>query len=176
MSNTERHNIDDATLERYLDGELDAARAGKIEAAVADDAALREQLEEMRGARDLLRQHLFGAADAVDFSGLSERVLARCDETPPLPWSDRLVAWLREVFAYRKPIWVPSMALAAAAAVTLMLPGIIDNRGDGLGHDPIANAGVEVQSLETGTAVAMVYQMPTTNTTVIWIADHSGEE
>lgn len=173
MSSTGRHDIDDATLERFLDGELREAQAHAVEAALERDPALRARADEMLGVRALVGEHLLRQADEVDLSGLSERVLARVDETPPLPWTERLGAWLGEVFTYRKPILVPSMAVAAAALLTFTLPGIIDRGPQGVGADPVANAGVEVRLLETGTELAMVYQLPATNTTVIWISDHS---
>ena len=118
-------------------------------------------------------------ADEADLSGLTDRVLARCEEAPPLPLTDRLSAWMKEVFTYRKPLLIPSMALATAALLTLTLPGVID-RGpgaspgiDGLRPRYADNRGVEVRILSTGTELAMVYQLPTTNTTVIWISDRS---
>jgi len=179
MSSIGRRQIDDATLERFLDGELKQAQASEVEAALARDDALRAQVDELRAMRTMLGDHLMREADEADLSGLTERVLARCEETPPLPWTDRLSSWMSEVFAYRKPLLVPSMALATAALLTLALPGVID-RGpgaspgiDGLRPDAVANQGVEVRILSTGTELAMVYQLPTTNTTVIWISDHS---
>ncbi len=169
------HSFDDALLERYLDGELAPRQVADLEAAAERDPALQAQLRELRELRELLQAELMAPAEQVDFDGLADRVLAQVQSDPVLPWTERLGAWLGEVFTYQKPIWAPSLALATAAALVLVLPRAIDPGSEFAAADIVANAGVEVRSLDTGTQLAMVYQLPNTQTTVIWIADTADE-
>lgn len=183
----------DEELERYLDGDLPASRARELEAACDVQPELARAIEQKREVRELLVGHLHRAADQVDWSRFQQEIQVRCQGTEsPEPWGTRLEIWLREVLAHRKPFWVPSLAMAAAAAILLVLPDVMGpTEGQALDApaplvtvhrrsenslDVAANAGVEVASLETGTAMAMVYRLPASQTTVIWIGDSTDDE
>ena len=53
----EKANISDQ-LSAYLDGELDEAQARLVEEALAGDAALAKELQELRATRQLVQQSL----------------------------------------------------------------------------------------------------------------------
>jgi len=107
-------------LTAYLDGELDPTELAELEVALREDAALRDELEALRGAVDFLRTH--GPLHAPD--GLLGAVLARVAEEPePVV---HLAAW------WRRPMGVPLEALAAAAvALVVVGVGLLGTRGVG---------------------------------------------
>ncbi|MBN2358600.1 MAG: hypothetical protein JXR83_04055 [Deltaproteobacteria bacterium] len=176
MGDRQQHGFDDATLERYLDGALPAAQERAVTAALDRDPELRRRVDEMLAVRALLKQELDAVAADVDWRAFANQVVAKCEAAPALPWGARLQAWLGEVFAYRKPVWVSSLAVAAAAAAVLLVPRLIDQPPDMRVADNSPDAQVEVQSLETGSTMAMVYQLPKSRTTVIWIPEHADSE
>ena len=176
MSNQRGHDFDEATLERYLDRELPADRARAVAAALERDPELRQRVDEMRALRVLLQQELDAAAADIDWRAFGNQVVAACEAAPPLSWQVRLRAWLGEVFTYRKPVWVSSLAVAAAATAVLLVPRLIDQPPDPRMADKSPDAQVEVRSLETSSTLAMVYQLPTSHTTVIWIAEPDDPE
>jgi len=174
MSRAKQNHFDDELLQHFLDGEASSSQAAAISEALEQDGELQARIEEMEAMRDALRCHLLQAADEVDFTGFADRVLEQCEQTQAASLGDRMTAWLSEVFSHRKQIWVPSIAAAAAAAaLMLVFPRAIEVTPTQLPPPSMvkAKASVEVQSLETGTEMAMVYHLPTSNTTVIWIAD-----
>ncbi len=93
-------------LSAYLDGELSAAEAREVEAAVARDAGLRAELEEMRGAIELLRAEGLVSAP-VGFAG---RVRERVDAEP------MRVGWRLWVTQIR-----PEAIMLAAAALLVVV-------------------------------------------------------
>lgn len=171
MAEQRKHGLDDATLERYLDGALPAAQERAVAAALESDAELRQLVDEMLATRALLKQDIEQASADVDWRAFANQVVAKCEAAPDLPWGVRLRAWLGEVFTYRKPVWVSSLAVAAAATAVLIIPRLIDQPPDARLADNSPDAAVEVGSLETSSTMAMVYQLPSSRTTIIWIAE-----
>lgn len=164
----------DELLQRFIDGDLDDGQAQAIIEDCESNGELSTRIEELESVRSLLKDHLDQVVAQVDFAAVTDNVLRRCEEEPPAPLMDRVSAWVRELFTYRKPVLIPSVALAAAAVAVLALPSFFEESWPTLDPDVIlANAGVEVNSLDTGCELAMVYQMPESKTTVIWIADSS---
>jgi len=176
MGDQRQHGFDDATLERFLDGALPAAQERAVTAALERDAELRQQVDDMLAMRALLKQDLDQAGADVDWRAFANQVVARCESTAPLPWGVRLRSWLGEVFTYRKPVWVSSLVVAAAATAVLLIPRLIDQPPDPRLADNSPDAAVEVGSLETSSTMAMVYQLPSSRTTVIWIAEPGDSE
>jgi anti-sigma factor RsiW len=163
----------DDELQRYVDGELPAAQATAVAQAVAADPGVAARVAELQELHALLHAELLAEADGVDFSGLTERVLAASARASAETWTGRLAAWWREAVAPRRAVWAPTLALAAAAALVLTLPRVLDSETRVSPEILAANEGVEVRSLETGTSLAMVYQLPRSHTTVIWISDQA---
>lgn len=78
---------------RYLDGELPAAEARRLEAALAADPQRAARLERWRTATDLWRDEARRAAGPVDPVALYARVLARVRAVAPGPVQRRLTAY-----------------------------------------------------------------------------------
>lgn len=98
-------------LSAYLDGELSAEEAQRVEAALAEDAALAAELEQLRRTRRLL-QSLPRQAAGEDFA---RRVL---EALPPTGWERDVQTW--------KPASLPrtwQRILSAAALVVLAIGG-----------------------------------------------------
>ncbi len=96
-------------LSAYLDGELTAAEAREVEAALARDPALRNELEALRAAVDLLRNE--GLVEPPP--GFADRLAARLEREPmPVGWR----RWVREV----RP---EAVMLAAAAFLVVVYVG-----------------------------------------------------
>lgn len=108
----------DERLSALLDGELDDVEREAVEAAVARDAELRRELDELRRTREFLRRH--GPVEAPpDFLA---KVLAKV-EHEPIPANSPITAFLR------RPFGVPLEAVAVAAAALLVVAGGIGGLG-----------------------------------------------
>lgn len=100
--------IDDSVLMAYLDGELDEATAGEVEAIAANDPELDAKINDMRQSDALLKaafNHvMFGAGDAV---------------APPL------LTGLKSENQHKKPVsWAPLPVALAASLAVLLIGGI----------------------------------------------------
>ncbi|GDX78869.1 hypothetical protein LBMAG42_06800 [Deltaproteobacteria bacterium] len=93
-------------LSAYLDGELSAAEAREVEAALAQDPLLRRELDELRHAVEML--HDSGLVEPP--AGFADRLAARL-ESEPMP-----VGWRRWVRQIR-----PEMVMLAAAALLVVV-------------------------------------------------------
>lgn len=195
--NEKKHPITPELLDRFFDNDLSNDEAEALAEALAKDASLAAQLDEKQALHDLVSSHLLQAAEEVDFSGFEHRLFARIDAEKAVqravpadpktgPWQ-----WLKTWFAAGP--WAFAAPLGAAAAVALFLlwpagPVAVDDPGtansaaanNGAGivavADPIAGDSVEIDDLETGSRLAMVYNLPDTQTTVIWISDADDED
>lgn len=101
-------------LSAYLDGELEADEATRLEQELADDASLREEYEALRSAVELVREQ--GPVDApADFHA---KLMARVSllEAPPLTLWQRLRELVRGV-----PLEGLAVALAAAMVVIILV-------------------------------------------------------
>ncbi len=96
-------------LSAYLDGELSAAEAREVEAALAHDPALRSELEDLREAIELL--HDGGLVEPP--AGFADRLASRLDAEPmPVGWR----RWVRNI----RP---ETLMLAAAALLVVVYVG-----------------------------------------------------
>lgn len=95
-------------LSAYLDGELSGSEARDVELALARDAALKAEFDEMRHAVDQLRGE--GVVDAP--RGFADRVRARTDrEAMPVGWR----RWARQIRL--EPVLLAAAALLVVAYV-----------------------------------------------------------
>lgn len=93
-------------LSAYLDGELTAAEARDVEAALARDPELREELDAIRGAIEMLRDG--GIVEPPP--GFADRLSARLEhEAMPVGWR----RWARQIR--------PEGAMLAAAALLVVI-------------------------------------------------------
>lgn len=179
MSGPKQQPVEDAQLERYLDGELDQSAAQELSSALQSSPDLRARVHEMETTRELLRAHLLGAADEVDFAQMTRNILARCEGEEAASWGQRLQTWWGELVSAPR-LLVPGVVAAAAAVLLLVVPKLVDDVTPtplvpAAGGDLLANAGVEVSHIEADAQLAMVYQLPESRTTVIWIAEPDAE-
>jgi anti-sigma factor RsiW len=99
-------------LSAYVDGELTAAERETVERALASDPRVREIERSMRGLGSAVRSLSAAEVAKADFTGLTDRVMARVSRRPGV------LARLRE--AVRGP-WLPVGGLIAVAALGLFI-------------------------------------------------------
>lgn len=181
-------------LDRFVDDALDVGQKQNVLDAAAKDPALQAQIDEKMALREALSSHLLQAAEAVDFSGFTDRLLARIDAEEALqPASpSSLGLWQRVQAGWRQHAWVYALSAAAAAALIMMIlpvdsdtPVVSQPIAQLLKNDPQpqpdhvakvndkADGEVDIENIDTGSRLAMVYQMPDSNTTMIWISDNA---
>lgn len=138
----ERHE-DRALLSAFVDGELNAAERGRLDAHLASCAPCRAELSALRAAKD--------AVSALPRRGLPSSlpdiIAARLDVEPSRGWA----AWLAEPVA-----WLPAGALAAAALwVLFAAPQELEAESLPLEELMASHARCEVESIvPTGDLVA----------------------
>jgi anti-sigma factor RsiW len=82
-------------LNAFLDGELDAAEASRVEAMIASDAAWAQAARELQSLDGLLGEYTVPAAPAE----LAGRIIAARREQPAPQWTIRLAKYLAPVAA-----------------------------------------------------------------------------
>ena len=108
-------------LERYYDGELEGRARRRVEEHLADspeDRAALERLASLSAAMGEAREEQLAG---VSFDGFEKRVLNGLERTEPAGGLERLRVWVAEVLEHRRRIWVPSAAIAGAAAAMLLV-------------------------------------------------------
>ena len=179
---TER--CDTSLLLRHLDGELSTRERRRLEAHLEACPDCRQALDGLRLVSGLLREKLEQPAQAADFSGFEDRVLAAVASSARPPLGERLrVAWGEWQRAWR-PVWVTA-AVTAGVLLLVLIPLLA--RGpepSGPGADPggqhvaletPVDNEVIIDSLEYRGQRSMVYSVSKNNTTVIWLVDFDGQ-
>ena len=122
------HAPNDADLElllsAYVDGELAPQERARVEAAIARDAKLQARVDDLRALSALMRTSLEQEADAVDFSGFADRVMAGLPEQKRASVWSRFGVWLDELFTYHR--WQAASGLAVAVTLLAVGPLIWD--------------------------------------------------
>ena len=106
-------------LAAFADGELDAARAAEVAAAVADDPALQAQVSAHRALKARLGAHFRPIADAPVPEGLA--ALLRPGQAQA-PVTDLAVARAKRERARARWGWITGPALAASLALVMFYP------------------------------------------------------
>jgi hypothetical protein len=145
--------VDPERLAAYLDGDLDAAEAAALEAALARDPALRARLDAMRHADEALAAlpaatpppgYEARLRQAVD----AELAVQLATDTPSPAASDELAA------RRARRSWVPAFAGAAAGVALLAAVGIAVT---GLGRgDDADTAAMDADTDEAGDGALMM--------------------
>lgn len=111
------NRMDDVMLMAYVDGEVDAATAREIEAAISNDAALAARVAMFRQTASLMR----GAFTEVLHEPVPERLLAKIRALQPAEAAarpaDNVIALPRRKVAVANSAW-RTAAWAAAAAIS----------------------------------------------------------
>jgi hypothetical protein len=116
--------------------------------------------------RELTRDALLAAAEEVSFEKMQAEIATAIAVERPLGLGDRAKAWLGEFFRYRRPVWIPAGALAAAAIVAVFLAPGGEAQAMGSSHVlGVASAG--------GTPIVfdVENQDGATSTGIVWITD-----
>ena len=117
-------------LERYHDNELRSSKVKEVEKLLSDSPDHQQSLREMARIGDLLRLMNEESQEAVSFDGFEHRVRAGIKTAQAPGFAERLRIWTSEFFEHRQAIWIPSVAVAgAAAAILLILPLFADQSG-----------------------------------------------
>lgn len=107
--------IDDDTLQAYVDGELDAAAAARIDAELAHDPLLAERVRRARAVRAQLQALFDPVLDEPVPTRLSALLASNASEpAPPFKAPPRESAPHAAARRTRRRRWIPAMALAAS--------------------------------------------------------------
>src|SRR5689334_9119009 len=103
-------------LSPFIDGELSPDDRKTVEQHLSACKDCTGRVADLRAESGLVRIGLEMAADDVDWSGFSQKVMARITpEKPPL--MERIRASFSEMFLYQRGALVSGFAVAAAVAV-----------------------------------------------------------
>jgi hypothetical protein len=156
---------DNENLQAYFDGELGAEERLAFEAALAGDPEARLNLEELALLREAIVGSLEAAAEAVPearFEQIWDEVDRTLDRDARLQQAaDVNVSIWSRMAAFLRPVWAPTLGVAAAAAAIALYVGGGDSEGaentptrvaskDG----PTAEEAVEAPKKETAPAPA----------------------
>jgi anti-sigma factor RsiW len=182
--------LDDITLQRFLDGDLQADEAAQISQALAQDDALAARLEAMTQiggfVRDTFDQQ-YAAAGGAD--GLFARISAELDAPGSSQADAPKAPELRVVTGGgktppRRTVMLPAFAsLAAAAAVLLLFLGPHRTREVGgpatpagvqaVPSVPSAPVGSRIDDVDFGGSTGTVFEIDDegVSAAVVWISD-----
>ena len=108
-------------LERYHDGELSDRQRQQVEAHLErcpEDRAALARIESLSSVMDTAFEEQLSQ---VSFEGFEKRVMNSLERTERASGMERFKVWMSEVFEHRRRVWVPSAALAGAAAAMLLV-------------------------------------------------------
>lgn len=156
-------------LSPFIDGELSPTERQTVERHLAACKDCTGRVADLRAEGGLIRIGLEMAADEVDWSSFSQKVLARVTpEKPPL--MERLKASFSEMFLYQRGALVSGFAVAAAVAViaTSVLMGGGTSSSAGYAQDQMA---VETVKTHPSARVAPVVLEADQGNEIIWLVD-----
>lgn len=151
-------NIDDARLMAYVDGELDAAQAAQVEAAIAADPVLAERVTRQRALRVRLAAAYAGTLEEPVPAQLRAVLGAAATGTGP-----QTRGWRRAAASTRRarPRWSARewTALAASLLLGVLLARVLPMPQGAASEDALVDAtmqarGVLTQALDEGLAGA----------------------
>lgn len=170
-------------LDRFHDGELSRHARARVERHLASCPACAKELSRIASLGQELRQALEAECREVDFSGFTERVMQGVARERPLPLGQRLRLWLGETLRVYRPVWLASLAAAAAAVLVIALwpaspatglsgekappvPAVANNDAP-----PPEGPQVIIDRMEYAGERSMIFSVSRNNTTVIWLYD-----
>jgi len=164
---TDSHCTPVQQLSAHLDGELSPAARVALEAHLGGCPDCRARLAALRSVGEALRRRFEAQADAADFTGFTEGVLARLRPHRP-PLGERLQVAFSEWRTHRPAVLWGGVGLAAAAvlAVLAVAPLVPDVAGEA-GHPSL-----QAVSTDETAHVAPVVLKTEGGDAIIWLVDH----
>ncbi len=156
------------SMERWLDGELEAGKSESVRAHLTDCAQCREIQRQLEAVQVVLKDALIAEAHKIEFLPFWRVVQVRIGQKAP--WYEQTLDWARGVFTGYRAAWVIPATIAVLLAV-LSLQSYIP----GWWRDP-RNSFATVESIDSyGRNVALLRENES-KTTVIWLyEDQEGE-
>lgn len=154
-------------LSPFIDGELSVPERQAVERHCAACKDCTARVADLRAESGLLRLGMEMLADEADFTGFSQKVMARITpERPPL-W-ERVRVSLGELFLYQRGAMVTAMAACAVAALAVVVVSQLGKTPEGYAGDQVM-----VQQVSIGDNAALKPVVTTTDTgnTIIWLVD-----
>jgi anti-sigma factor RsiW len=166
-------------LQRVADGEASVRDLARYERLLAKDPALAAEVAEIRRLSSLMAAEVPRAAREVDFRAMQARVLRSIDAPASARVSawERLRMWVRYTLVPRPAAWAPTLALAVAAGMALVVPRLA-GEPSGPPEAHVASHATQIHALDTQSQTAVVFETPASGLTVIWLAmaDVSAED
>ncbi len=176
--------LDDKTLQRLHDGDLEGEERVEAEALLAESAEERQRLASLSQLGTLMRTHLGQEAEQAELDGLWDRVRAGIAEGPesaatPAPrsaWA-RFRTWLGDSMGTHPLRWVSAGVATVAVAVALTL--LLTSAGRDTQSPPSAAVTAEpsddvtIKDIDSPYRHPDIYQIKNgmRTTTVIWLHD-----
>lgn len=154
-------------LSPFIDGELSVAERQAVERHCAACKDCTARVADLRAESGLLRLGMEMLADEADFTGFSQKVLARVTPERP-PFWERLRVSLSEMFLYQRGAMVTALAACAVAVLGVVVLSQLGRTPEGYAGDRI-----QVQRVSVGDNAAVKPVVTTTDTgnTIIWLVD-----
>jgi anti-sigma factor RsiW len=188
-----QQQIDDETLQRLLDGDLNAREAKHARDVIAKsevDAARYRSFQRLHG---LFRSAAVEMAAGLDSDAMFRKIEAGIAKDRPGAFA-LLGAWLGEFFEHRSQVWMPmagASVVAAAVLLTFYTPEgahesvVMAGGGERGGAEPASVVPVEaspvpsseIVQVDFGVNSGTVFEIALAggkSTQVVWINDDSG--
>ncbi len=180
--------LDDETLQRLLDGDLNAREAKQARDALArssQDAARYKSLERLHQLVQMTAEDMVGDLDADAMFRNIQAGIAK-DQPGAL---EQIKAWLSEFFEHRTQVWMPMAGAGVVAAAVLLTFYSPESTADVTtvadGSEPGAVVqeqaapapNSEVVQVDFGANAGTVFEISLAggkSTPVVWINDDSG--
>lgn len=175
--------LDDDTLQRYYDGSLSPDEQRGVARAVAENPGARRRLSELSRLSELMRQPGTRATAELDSDALFAAIETGIQREQQLGVGARLRVVASEWYEHKKAVVVPalaSMAVAAAALLTFLVPHGLDDPGTlQEPSSPMAALihGSSIENVDFGASTGTVFEVESegVRAAVVWIADEDEE-
>lgn len=180
--------LDDETLQRLLDGDLNAREAKQARDVLSQSASDAARYRQFERLHNLVQQGADDMVGELDADAMFRNIEAGIAKNRPGVF-EQLGAWLSEFIEHRTQVWMP-MAGAGAVAAAVLLTVYAPGTGDDLAVVPggnvpaavvpdVVEAGPnsEVVQVDFGTNSGTVFEIALAggkSTPVVWINDDSG--
>ena len=172
----------DLELMLWIDGELDADRAGEIANHVRTDARARAVVSALRQGSQTIEEDALRHAEVSDADSIADNVMEAIDAAA----FRHLIAPVRRAPAWRAPAVVAiGIVLAAAAAWTVIFPSELtqvakrapateSSGATGVATEEEAKEGVWIDIVDFGTRPGTIFYVPSEDESilpVVWLTE-----